>query len=293
VSLREPPGGEHEPSPGQGSLRELQEALARVLTDPALRRAGASLPPSLAGVSPERLSVFAGVLEAKRRRRVQDALPVSCRLLGTRLASLFASYAAANPPTEAVRRADAPAFAAHAAGVLRSEAAVAPGISGAAIADLLRYEAIRNQLRRQSPPVPVAPCELADEDLLRERPAIGPAVAVASFDVAVDQWLVALAARVPAAPAPERLSLLVARFAQPPLVRARRVNVATAALLSRCDGATALGEILDDLAGELGATNAAARSRLHQESLDLLRLLWVQGYVDIYPFRASNATSST
>jgi hypothetical protein len=279
MALRDMPDAGRKTLQGQGSLRELQEALACALTDPALRGDAGALPPSLAGVAPERLRAFAGVLEGKRRRRVQDALPMSFRLLGPRFASLFASYAAANPPTETARRGEVAAFAAHAAAALRSESDVVPGVSGVAIADLLRYEAIRDRLRRQSPPIPVPPDEPAGEPLLDRRPAMGPAVAVACFDVAVDQWLVDLASTSAAAPAEERVPLLVARFAQPPLVRARRVNRATAALLSRCDGRTTLGDLLDDLASELGAREAGARVRLHQESLGLLRLLWRQGYV--------------
>jgi len=263
------------------SLSELQEVLARALTDPSLRTDAPALPPSLAGVPAARLRAFAGVLESKRRQRVQDALPVSCRLLGSHFPMLFATYAAAHPPTEAARRAEFTAFANHAAAALRPEAIVAPGISGLAAAELVRYEAMRYHLRRQSPPIPVSPDVMKDERLLGLRPVLGPAVVAASFEFGVDRWLETLGTDPRATPPqPGSLNLLLARFAHPPLVRTRRVNAATVALLAGCDGSMPLGQAIDGLAWELGAGDEAGRSALRVESLGLLRLLCGQGYLN-------------
>jgi hypothetical protein len=263
------------------SLRELQEALARALTDPSLRTEAPALPPSLSGVPTARLRAFAGVLEAKRGQRVQDALPVSCRLLGDRFPMLFATYAAAHPPTEAARRAEVAAFVAHAAAALRPEAIVAPGISGPAAAELVRYEAIRHHLRRQTPPIPVSPDVMKDERLLGLRPVLGPAVVAASFDDGVDCWLESLGTDPRATP-PQAgpVNLLLARFAHPPLVRTRRVNAATVALLACCDGSMPLRQAIDGLAWELGTGDEEGRTALRVESLGLLRLLCGQGYLD-------------
>jgi hypothetical protein len=261
------------------SLRELQEALARALTDPSLRTEAPALPPSLAGVPAARLRAFAGVLEAKRRQRVQDALPVSCRLLGARFPMLFAAYAAAHPPTEAARRAEVTAFADHAAAALRPVAGVAPGVPGPAAAELVRYEAMRHHLRRQPPPIPVSPDGIADERLLGLRPILGPGVMAASFEFSVDRWLVTLGTDPRATPEPGSVNLLLARFADPPLVRTRCVNAATVALLAWCDGRMPLEQAIDSLAWELGAGDEEGRSALRAESLGLMRLLCGQGYL--------------
>jgi hypothetical protein len=261
------------------SLRELQEALARALTDPSLRTEAPALPPSLAGVPAARLRAFAGVLEAKRRQRVQNALPVSCWLLGSHFPMLFAAYAAAHPPTEAARRAEVTAFADHAAAALRSAAGVALGISGPAAAELVRYEAMRHHLRRQPPPIPVAPDGMADERLLGLRPVLGPAIVAATFEFGVDRWLETLETDPRATPEPGSVNLVLARFADPPLVRARLVNAATVALLACCDGSMPLEQTIDSLAWELGAGDEEGRSALRAESLGLLRLLCGQGYL--------------
>jgi hypothetical protein len=278
VSPRDPARGPAGTPGGPGSLLALQEAMARALIDPA-HRGGAALPPPLAGVAPERLAAFARMLEGKRRRRVQEALPASCRLLGAGFAPLFAAYTAEHPPTAAARREEVGAFAAFAAAALRSQPNARPGIPGVALADLLRYEALRHELARQSPPGPVSLAETPDETWLSRRPVLGPAIAVTSFDVAVDRWLEELASDDTSAPVPECVCLLVARFARAPIVRARRVNGATVAFLDRCDGGTAVGRMIEELAQELRVPDPPARALLRAECLGLLRLLCGQGLV--------------
>jgi hypothetical protein len=252
--------------------------MARALAGPA-HRSPAALPPPLAGVPPERLAAFARTLEAKRRRRVREALPMGCRLLGAGFAPLFAAYAAAHPPTAAARREEVAAFAAFATIALGSQADVVPGVPGAALADLLRYEALRNHLARQCPPGPVSLDEAPEEIWLARQPALGTAMAVASFDVAVDRWLEALARDGSLPPAPERVTLFLARFAHAPVVRFRRVNGATAALLARCDGRTPVGAMIEELAQELRVEAPPAQALLRAECVGLLRLLCRQGLV--------------
>src|SRR5262249_45420418 len=134
VSPRDPARPPSATPGGPGSLLALQEAMARALIDPA-HRGGVALPPPMAGVAPERLAAFARMLEGKRRRRVEEALPASCRLLGVGFVPLFAAYAAAHPPTEAVRREEIAAFASFAVEALRSPANVGPDVPGAALVD--------------------------------------------------------------------------------------------------------------------------------------------------------------
>lgn len=241
------------------SLSDLQAVQARLYTDAAFRErffadpAGklAGLPltaaerAALAALDRGQLERFARSLCRKRLAEVRESLPGCARLLGAAFEPAFAAHRD--------RRGDFPETRLDAIALARELAVAPPPGSPAWLPDCARLEALRLEVGLapddpEAPPAEYGPhLRLARSVRLRVEPF--------EYDVAA-LYPALLRGEEPEA-APDPGPVLVGRPNGRVRPRQQRINAASAALLSRLDGARPLAAVLERLAASLRVPAAA------------------------------------
>ncbi|MFJ2033296.1 hypothetical protein [Streptosporangium sp. NPDC087985] len=266
----------------------LQEALAAVLTceaelatlreDPARLRHRYGLSDAelamMAGAPPAGFRITRESVRRKLVLKVTAYLPATVAELEARYPELLEGFASST-----VRR---PQWGERLTGSGEPEQLVAwiDGRAPVPLVDFARYELLCGQLahdrqaaeaaRKPAATVPddiepaLAPDRTGDEGTLpREVPGLSPTARVAFFDHDVT-------AKVPPAHLPVRHTwILLQRQWGEPAVRIYRINDATAALLSCCDGHSSLRAIATTLRADLTEVVQMARKLARQRVIDL------------------------
>lgn len=264
------------------SLLETQTVMARLFTDLdhrarfAANRAAtlAQLPLSddarrqLEGLDPRQVERFAVSLKRRRKRLVRDLAPATVNGLGDHLERLWSRFCdAQRGPSGEV--ADALGFLDF---VLCTRPTEPPWLC-----DVARFERVRLRLRRAAPP----PTAGARQTSSRERrPRLTNRAALASFRYDLEWLYPRLVRGEDVQLAPDPCCLLVGRVAEPPELRSKRINAATALILGLCDGSRTTIEILDTARRRLDVPRSSAAA-FDREVTDFLQMLERSGLLEL------------
>lgn len=248
------------------SLLAVQSLLARLYTDSAFRTRFFDDPGAacrefpltageeqqLAGLDRGQVERFARSLRQKRLGLVRELLPGTAQLLGTQFAERFFEYCESQPSARE-RVEEARVFAAY----LLTAALDHRPDETMLLVDLLRCEQLRLQVLY--PPDPSARANAAiemliptAEDLLDARPQLTPRAAVAAFQCDMEALYPHVLRGDVVEARPEPCFILIGKVRGAMRVRLKRVNAATARLLTLCDGTRPLAAIVEEVAAGLG-----------------------------------------
>jgi hypothetical protein len=266
----------------------VQTALVRLLTDARLRRAtlnGDLRPLTESGISTDealtvlkidrdRLEIFADMITAQRIDDLQNMLPITTRLLGTRLLEIEAAFREEVVPRFSRRREYALAFGEY----LREEFERKEPIP-AFLMDVLNYEMNSLELfERRNDPVPVsdaAKIEKIDDqgsqfNIRIVRPRTNCTLRL-KYDVltAISQMRETDTFVTPE----QQPGFLLLHVNSSGAIEHDRINVATARFLELCDGRNDLGTIISRLAAEYGVNDELAMRDFEAKCISLCKSL--------------------